>query len=168
MTESDLKNDVGTCEYCPMNTRYIASWGDDESDTAIVGTQPGDQHPEESEVVFGLDLDRTAWSGEVIEDVFDELPYEKSEFYWTNAIKCVGVDEHSCDELLYRELSTFSKIILLGNDTVDAAPDFPGAAVHKLWHPAYVHRNRHKLSMYVRKWKDVLSTESPSTLSDFM
>jgi hypothetical protein len=164
---TEYKQTVGRCKGCSENRRYIAPWGDTDSSTGIVGTQPGDQHPEESECVFGLDLGYTAWSGEVLEDVFEELDYEMSGYYWTNAIKCVEADGNTCGDLLKRELSTFSKILLLGNDTVDTAPGLPGSDVYKLWHPAYVHRNRRKFDAYVRRWRDVLTEESPSTLSDF-
>lgn len=163
-----LKNPVGRCDGCPETGRYIASWGDTDSDTAIVGTQPGDQHPEESECCFGLDLDWTAWSGEILEDVFEELELEMSDYYWTNAIKCVEADGNTCADLLKRELTTFPKIVLLGNDTVDIAPEFPGSNVYKIWHPAFVHRNRRKFDAYVRRWEDVLTESSPSTLSDFV
>lgn len=161
-----MKHETKRCEHCPEDARYIASWGDKSSDTAVVGTQPGAQHPDESECVFGLDLDWTAWSGEMLEEVFDELDDDLSDYYWTNAVKCVGGDD-KCAENLKNELSSFSKVILLGNDTVEIAPDFEGTAVYKLWHPAYVSRNPEKLSHYVRKWRDVLDRDSPTNLTDF-
>ena len=161
------KHETRKCDDCPETGRYIAGWGDYDQLTAIVGTQPGDRHPDESECVFGLDLDWTAWSGEIIEEVFEELDYDISDFYWTNAIKCTEAGD-TCDKVLKRELSSFSKIVLLGNKTVDVAPEFAGANVYKIWHPAYVHRNRRKFPAYVRKWREILSEQKPSTLGDFV
>lgn len=160
------KQTAGRCEDCPKTGRYIAPWGDMSSNTAIVGTQPGDKHPEESECVFGLDLDWTAWSGEILEEVFEELEYDMSEYYWTNARKCTEASD-TCGDLLKRELMPFSKVVLLGNETVNIAPDIPGTKVRKIWHPAYVHRNRQKMRQYVNSWRDVLAERSPTTLSDF-
>lgn len=163
-----MKHEFDRCQDCPKSGQYTAGWGDHDSDTAVVGTQPGDQHPDDSECCFGLDLDRTAWSGEIIEEVFEELNVDKSDLYWTNAVKCVEAGNRSaCASTLTKELSTFSKIILLGNETVDLAPEFHGCRVFKIWHPAYVSRNRQKLGRYRRKWAEVLGADSPTTLADY-
>lgn len=162
------KHEPPKCQACKPEYRYIGSWGDKDSDTAIVGVQPGDSHPDESDSAFGLDLDWTAWSGEILEAVFEELNADMSDYYWTNAVKCVECgNKEACASNLAIELSSFSKVILLGNETPKIAPEFHGTTVKKIWHPAYISRNREKLDRYVRMWADALAAQSPTTLTDF-
>lgn len=145
------------CRSCPED-RYIGPYGDDGSTVAVVGEQPIENHPSDSDVAFALDLDRTQRSSEILEMVFGELDYEWEDLYWTNALKCpVVANRDDCLDLLEVELLKFSKVVVLGSNAREIVPDGPYEKVH-IWHPAYVLRDPERFEEYVGQWEEALGS----------
>lgn len=154
------------CDDCSEEW-FIAPYGTTASPFAIVGYQPIEGHPDESDAVFGLDLDRRVRSGKVLERVGDELDVSLDDWYWTNAYKCPDQSPDACLDLLADELSKFSTVIVLGNDARNALHEANIEYDHSLWHPAYVMRQENRFDEYVEMWREATDTDGQNTLSQF-
>lgn len=161
---------IDRCENCDDGNRFIKPWGNESSSVAIVGIQPSEAHPDDSECAFALDIDRRQRSSEILQEVFDELGLEFEDYYWTNVFKCpamTGDQKVACTSNTYHELRPFHKVIALGSKAYSNVPKGQ-YDVERIWHPAYVLRNRFKMDDYVDQWDKALgASDSQAGLEAF-
>lgn len=163
-----------SCQKCKLHSSpnnkekgIPIGWGSGVGGLFVIGLSPSDSRQKTKYAMKPVSESDTA---NLITDCLKELNIEEKDFYITNLVKC-SFNNNVCDskffdvcynEWLIKELIRHSpkNVICLGEDVYNYIYEKPELDntfnIKKVWHHAYIARDRSKLEEWISQWKTAL------------